>query len=172
MYKLTHLAVVKIRKLSVRKTVGIYRHAQNSKTRAVKRFYFGGFHPVIIVAVNRNKVFYFLAVKKYFVFVLLHSQLSFPFFFSRQLMILIINHPEKLEYIFAMVNRLKNIPGALEARNLQNESALLLACFYLPHVPFVARFIAEAVFEKTAARNEVCICGVNTSRCAYRIQAL
>jgi hypothetical protein len=74
-------------------------------------------------------------------------------------MILILNHPEKLEYIFAMVNRFKNIPGALEARNCQNQSALFLACLYLPHMPFVARFIAEAVFEKSVAKNEVCICG-------------
>ncbi|XP_023727597.1 uncharacterized protein LOC111875517 isoform X2 [Cryptotermes secundus] len=72
-----------------------------------------------------------------------------------QLMILIYNHPEKLEYIFAMVNRLKNIPGALEARNSQNQSALLLACLGLPHMPFVARFIAEAVFEKAVSKNEV-----------------
>lgn len=73
-------------------------------------------------------------------------------------MILIYNCPEKLEYIFAMVNRLKNIPGALEARNSQNQSALLLACLALPHMPFVARFIAEAVFEKAVPVNEVCIC--------------
>jgi hypothetical protein len=74
-------------------------------------------------------------------------------------MILIYNYPEKLEYIFAMVSRLKNIPGALEARNSQNQSALLLACLRLPHTPFVARFIAEAMFEKAVPMNEVCIYG-------------
>jgi hypothetical protein len=74
-------------------------------------------------------------------------------------MILISNHPKKLEYIFAMVNRLKNIPGALEARNFQNQSALLLACLCLPSMPFVARFIAEATFEKSVPRNEVCVYG-------------
>jgi hypothetical protein len=80
-------------------------------------------------------------------------------FFSSQLIILIYNHPEKLEYIFAMVNRMKHIPGALEARNSQNQSALFLACLRLPHMPFVARFIAEALFEKSVPGNEVCICG-------------
>jgi hypothetical protein len=75
-------------------------------------------------------------------------------------MILIVNnHPQKLEGIFAMVNRLKHIPGALKARNNQNQSALLLACLFLPNMPFVARFIAEAMGEKDIPVNEVCICG-------------
>jgi hypothetical protein len=75
-------------------------------------------------------------------------------------MILIVNyHPQKLEYIFAMVSRLKNIPGALEARNAQNQSALRLACLFLPRMPFVARFIAEVMSEKAVPINEVCICG-------------
>lgn len=80
-------------------------------------------------------------------------------------MILIVNnHPQKLELIFAMVNRLKEISGALEARNAQNQSALLLACLFLPRSPFVARFIAEAMQEKDVPVNEVrtsSSCGVD-----------
>jgi hypothetical protein len=74
-------------------------------------------------------------------------------------MILIVNnHPQKLECIFALVNTLKHISGALEARNVQNQSALLLACLFLPHMPFVARFIAEVMGEKDIPVNEVRVC--------------
>jgi len=66
-----------------------------------------------------------------------------------QLMILIVNdHPHKLEQIYVMVSRLKNIPGALVARNAQNQSALSLACLFLHNVPLVARFIAEVMLEQ------------------------
>lgn len=72
-----------------------------------------------------------------------------------QLMILIVNeHPHKLEKIYVMVSRLKNIPGALVARNAHNQSALSLACLFLHHMPLVARFIAEVMLEKGLLVNE------------------
>jgi hypothetical protein len=75
-------------------------------------------------------------------------------------MILIANeHPHKLEKIYVMVSRLKNIPGALVARNAQNQSALSLACLFLHHTPLVARFIAEVMLEKGLPVNEVSVCG-------------
>jgi len=75
-------------------------------------------------------------------------------------MILIVNeHPHKLEKIYVMVSRLKNIPGALVARNAHNQSALSLACLFLHHMPLVARFIAEVMLEKGLLVNEVSVCG-------------
>jgi hypothetical protein len=75
-------------------------------------------------------------------------------------MILIANkHQHKLEQIYVMVNRLKNIPGALTARNAQNQSALHLACLFLHHMPLVARFIAEVMLEKGLLVNEVSVHG-------------
>jgi len=75
-------------------------------------------------------------------------------------MILTVNeHPHKLENIYVMVSRLKNIPGALVARNAQNQSALSLACLFLPNMPLVARFIAEVMLEKGLPVNEVSVCG-------------
>jgi len=73
-----------------------------------------------------------------------------------QLMILVCNeHLHKLEQIYVMVSRLKNIPGALIARNAQNQSALSLACLFLHDMPLVARFIAEVMLEKGLPVNEV-----------------
>lgn len=74
-----------------------------------------------------------------------------------QLMILLVNHnhPKTLEYLYAMVNRLKKIPGALQVRNNQQQSALLLACMFMNKQPVVARFIAEALLEQGAPVNEV-----------------
>ena len=75
-------------------------------------------------------------------------------------MILIVNKcPHKLEQIYCMVSRLKNVPGALVARNAQNQSALNLACVFLHQMPFVARFIAEVMLEKGLPVNEVSVCG-------------
>jgi hypothetical protein len=75
-------------------------------------------------------------------------------------MILIANeHPHKLEQIYVIVSRLKNIPGALVARNAQNQSALSLACLFLHHMPLVARFIAEVMLEKGLPVNEVSVYG-------------
>ena len=73
-------------------------------------------------------------------------------------MILIVNeHSQKMEYIYVMVSRLKNIPGALIARNALNQSALRLACLFLHHMPFVARFIAEVMLETGQPVNEVSV---------------
>jgi hypothetical protein len=75
-------------------------------------------------------------------------------------MILIANkHSHKLEKIYGMVSRLKNIPGALVARNAQNQSALSLACLFLHHMPLVTRFIAEVMMEKGLPVNEVSVRG-------------
>jgi hypothetical protein len=75
-------------------------------------------------------------------------------------MILIANeHEHKLEQIYVMVSRLKNIPGALIARNAQNQSALSLACLFLHDMPRVARFIAEVMLEKGLPVNEVSVRG-------------
>jgi hypothetical protein len=75
-------------------------------------------------------------------------------------MILIANeHQYKLETIYVMVSRLKNIPGALIARNAQNQSALSLACLLLHRMPLVARFIAEVMLEKGLPVNEVSVRG-------------
>jgi hypothetical protein len=75
-------------------------------------------------------------------------------------MILIANeHQHKLEQIYVMVSKLKNIPGALVARNAQNQSALSLSCLFLHHMPLVARFIAEVMLEKGLRVNEVSVHG-------------
>jgi hypothetical protein len=73
-------------------------------------------------------------------------------------MILIVNeHEHKLEQIYVMVSMLKNIPGGLAVRNAQNQSALSLACVFLHHMPFVARFIAEVMLETGLPVNEVSV---------------
>ena len=75
-------------------------------------------------------------------------------------MILIANeHQHKLEQIYVMVSMLKNISGALVARNAQNQSALSLASMFLHRTPFVARFIAEVMLEKGLPVNEVSVSG-------------
>ena len=80
---------------------------------------------------------------------------------SRLLMICIASkHPHKLEKIYVMVSRLKNISGALAARNAQNLSALNLACLFLHDMPLAARFIAEVMLEKGLPVNEVSVCGI------------
>ncbi|PSN46533.1 hypothetical protein C0J52_14843 [Blattella germanica] len=63
-----------------------------------------------------------------------------------KLMIMIAKKlPNGYEYLYALVHRLEKIPAALAARNKQNQSALLLACLYMPDQPLVARFIADAL---------------------------
>lgn len=87
-------------------------------------------------------------------------------------MILIANkHSHKLEQIYVMVSRLKNISGALVARNAQNQSALSLACLFLHHMPFVARFIAEVMLDKGLPVNEVSVGGSELAydnRCIFK----
>lgn len=74
-----------------------------------------------------------------------------------QLMILIANEkcPMKLEYLSAMVNRLKREPGALETKNKQHQSAFFLACMFMYNQPVAVRFIAETLVEINSPINEV-----------------
>ncbi|KAJ9576062.1 hypothetical protein L9F63_007027, partial [Diploptera punctata] len=51
--------------------------------------------------------------------------------------------PISYKDLYGLVTRLSKIPGALAAKNLQKQSALLLACLFRHENPLVARFIAE-----------------------------
>lgn len=84
------------------------------------------------------------------------------------MILLFKNYVHKLEYIFVMVNRIRHISGALEARNAQNQSALRLASLFLPRMPIVARFIAEVMRDKGIPVNEVGI-GEADYACTVRL---
>lgn len=65
------------------------------------------------------------------------------------LMIIVANKSDsQMEYIYAMVEKLRDIPGALSQKNNAGHSALYLACLEMCDEPIIAAYIAEALVEQ------------------------
>lgn len=57
------------------------------------------------------------------------------------------NFPDKLEELYALVEKYKTIPGLLALRNKSDQSALYIACMVARNKAYVPKYIAEAMVD-------------------------